>query len=86
MADGLFRACKAVRVIAFEPRATELSAQWQCKICLKSPCTSISASSAVLVVQGLLRHILVSLFTFVRWHLNLALCLPKLYPACAAIY
>ena len=29
-----------------------------CKICLKSPCTSISASNAVLAVQGLLRHIL----------------------------
>ena len=27
-------------------------------ICLKSPCTSISASSAVLAVQGLLRQIL----------------------------
>ena len=30
-----------------------------CKICLKNPCTSISASSAVLVVQGLLRQILI---------------------------
>ena len=28
------------------------------KMCLKSPCTSISASNAVLAVQGLLRHIL----------------------------
>ena len=28
------------------------------KMCLKIPCTSISASSAVLAVQGLLRQIL----------------------------
>ena len=28
------------------------------KICLKNPCTSLSASSAVLAVQGLLRQIL----------------------------
>ena len=28
------------------------------KVCIKSPCTSISASSAVLAVQGLLRQIL----------------------------
>ena len=28
------------------------------KLCSKSPCTTISASSAVLAVQGLLRHIL----------------------------
>ena len=36
----------------------------QSKICLKSPCTSISASSAVLAVQGLLRHILEPLSFF----------------------
>ena len=36
------------------------------KICLKSPCTSISASSAVLAVQGLLRHILTVSWGF--WH------------------
>ena len=29
------------------------------KMCLKSPCTPISASSAVLAVQGLLRQILI---------------------------
>ena len=36
----------------------EASTEAQIKMCLKSPCTSISASSAVLAVQGLLRQIL----------------------------
>ena len=37
-----------------------------CKICLKSPCTSISASSAVLAVQGLLRQSLEDIFFHIR--------------------
>ena len=35
-----------------------------CKMCLRSPCTSISASSDVLAVQGLLRQILHYVYPF----------------------